>query len=68
MNEYARQQQEAHKPPLDYAKVIEDVMANTLEMGGQLARLEEMVRQVMSSLEGNSRQQHVLSSMPDAPT
>ena len=69
MNEYAQQQQqEARKPLLDYAKVIEDVMANTSEMGGRLARLEEMVRQVMSSLEGNNRQQHVLSFVSDAPT
>ena len=66
LKEYEQQEEEACKPPPDYAKVIEDVITNTSEMGGRLARLEEMVRQVMSSLEGNSRQQHVFSSMLDA--
>ena len=43
LNKYTRQQQQAHKPLLDYAKDIEDVRANSVEIGGQLARLEEMV-------------------------
>ena len=67
LNEYAQQQQEARKPPPEYAKDIEDVRTNTSEMGGRLARLEEMIRQLMSSLEGNNLQQHVVSSIPDAP-
>lgn len=63
--EYTQRQANTHKPLSNYAKDIEEVHTNTLEMGGWLARLEGMIRQLIHFIGDNNPQYKIVSSVPN---